>query len=159
LVLAAACPGAEIKTNNQPAQLDIREAGQHSIRVTLKPVSYKAEFPFSPALAERKYATPALSLKEISQPVKARLGSMNVEVLPDPLTIVATTTDGKPIQRIVFGKDGTMSFAIGGQPLLGLGEGGPLPRGNFRTLPVEFDRRGRLEDMRPRWQSDAYLRS
>ena len=37
-----------------------------------------------------------------------------------------------------------------------MGEGGPLPRGNFRTLPIEFDRRGRLEDMRPRWQSDAY---
>ena len=37
-----------------------------------------------------------------------------------------------------------------------MGEGGPLPRGNFRTLPIEFDRRGRFDDMRPRWQSDAY---
>jgi alpha-glucosidase/alpha-D-xyloside xylohydrolase len=81
---------------------------------------------------------------------------LNVEVLPSPLTVIATTSDGKPIQRVVFEDDGNLSFAIGGQPVLGMGEGGPLPRSTFRTLPVEFDRRGRLEDMRPRWQSDAY---
>ena len=56
----------------------------------------------------------------------------------------------------MFEDDGSLSFKIGGQPVLGMGEGGPLPRGNFRALPIEFDRRGRLDDMRPRWQSDAY---
>jgi len=81
---------------------------------------------------------------------------MNVEVLPTPLSIIATTKDGQPIQKLVFEESGNLSFDIGGQPVLGMGEGGPLPRGNFRTLPIEFDRRGRLDDMRPRWQSDAY---
>jgi alpha-glucosidase/alpha-D-xyloside xylohydrolase len=154
--VAASGRAAEIRANNQPAQLDIRPAGEHSIRVTLKPISFQPDFPFTPALAERKYAAPVISLREISQPVRARVGSLNVEVVPTPLTIVATTTDGKPIQTIVFEEDGNLSFRIGGQPVLGMGEGGPLPRRNFRTLPIEFDRRGRLEEMRPRWQSDAY---
>jgi len=147
---------AEIRVNNQPAQLDIRPAGENSIRVTLKPIHFRPDFPYTPALAQREYPAPAISLRGITQAVKARVGSLHVEVLPSPLTIVATSADGKPIQDIVFQDDGNLSFKIGGQPVLGMGEGGPLPRGNFRTLPIEFDRRGRFEDMRPRWQSDAY---
>jgi len=154
--VATAGQAAEIRASNQPAQLDIRPAGENSIRVTLKPISFKPDFPLTPALAERQYAAPVISLREISQPMKARIGGLNVEVLPAPLTIVATSADGKPIQNVVFQEDGNLSFNIGGQPVLGMGEGGPLPRGNFRTLPIEFDRRGRFEDMRPRWQSDAY---
>jgi alpha-glucosidase (family GH31 glycosyl hydrolase) len=153
---AVTLEAVEITASNQPAQLDIRPAGGHSIRVTLKPISFKPEFPFTPALAEREYVPAVISLREISQAVKARVGSLNVEVLPGPVTIVVTSADGKPIQNIVFQEDGNLSFKIGGQPVLGMGEGGPLPRGNFRRQPIEFDRRGRIEEMRPRWQSDAY---
>jgi alpha-glucosidase/alpha-D-xyloside xylohydrolase len=154
--VAATGRAGEIRTNNQPAQLDIRPAGENSIRVTLKAISFKPDFPFTPALVEREYAGPVISLREITKAVKAQVGRLKVEVLPRPLTVVVTNVDDKPIQSIVFQEDGNLSFNIGGQPVLGLGEGGPLPRGDFRTLPIEFDRRGRLEDMRPRWQSDAY---
>src|SRR5262245_17503320 len=152
---AALVQAAEIKTNNEPAQLEIRAAGEHSIRVTLKPLSFQPEFPFTPALAEREYAAPLIRLREITEPVKARVCAIDVEVRPDPLTVVATA-DGKPIQTLTFQDDDRLTFALGGRPVLGMGEGGPLPRANFRTLPIEFDRRGRLEDMQPRWQSDAY---
>ena len=41
--------------------------------------------------------------------------------------------------------------------LLGMGEGGPQPGENWRTEhEIEFDRRGRFHEMRPRWQSNAY---
>jgi alpha-glucosidase/alpha-D-xyloside xylohydrolase len=156
LSVAAIGRADKVRINNQPAQLDVRAAGEHSIRVTLKPLSFKPDFPFTPALAEREYAAASISLREISQAVNAQVGKLNVEVRPNPLTVVVTAADGKPVQEIVFQDDGNLSFTVGGQPVLGMGEGGPLPRGNFRTLPVEFDRRGRLEDMRPRWQSDAY---
>jgi alpha-glucosidase/alpha-D-xyloside xylohydrolase len=156
LCFASTGQAVEIRASNQPAQLDIRPAGQNSIRVTLKPISFKPDFPATPALVERKYAVPSISLREISQPVKRQVGNLNVEILPGPLTIIVTSAEGKPIQNIVFQDDGNLSFKIGGEPVLGMGEGGPLPRGNFRTQPIEFDRRGRLEDMRPRWQSDAY---
>jgi alpha-glucosidase/alpha-D-xyloside xylohydrolase len=156
LAIVAAANAAEIRTNKQPAQLDVRAAGEHSIRVTLKPLDFKGDFPFTPALAEREYPRPAISIREITAPVKARVGSIDVEVRPSPLSIVATRADGEPIQTIVFHEDGNLSFKTGDAPVLGMGEGGPVPRGNFRRLPVEFDRRGRFHAMRPRWQSDAY---
>jgi alpha-glucosidase/alpha-D-xyloside xylohydrolase len=156
LAVAAASNAVGIEINNQPAQLDIRAAGNHSIRITLKLVSFKGDFPFTPALAKREYAAPTISLREITAAVTSKVGSLHVEVLPSPLTVAVNSADGKPVQNIVFQDDGSLSFKIGGQPVLGMGEGGPLPRGNFRTLPIEFDRRGRLEEMRPRWQSDAY---
>ncbi|MEX2142395.1 MAG: TIM-barrel domain-containing protein [Pirellulales bacterium] len=156
LAAAAAARAAEIRANNQRAQLDIRAAGEHSIRVTLKPVAFKPNSPFTPALAEREYPRPAISIREITEPVKTKVGGIHVEVLPDPLAIVVTSADGRPIQHIVFEDDGNLSFKIGDAPVLGMGEGGPLPRGNFRTLPVEFDRRDRFHTMRPRWQSDVY---
>src|SRR5262245_35819369 len=110
LAIVSIGQAAEIKTNNQPAQLDIRPAGARSIRVTLKPLSFKPDFPFTPALVEREYGPPVISLREISQPVKARVGGLHVEVLPSPLTIVATTGDGQPIQNVVFHEDGNLSF-------------------------------------------------
>src|SRR5262249_40594371 len=143
-VIAAVGQAAEIRTGNRQAQLDIRPAGEHSIRVTLKPVDFAPDFPFTPALSPREYAAPAIRLREIARPVKAGGGGLEVEVRPGPLTVVATAADGRPIQTVVFQDDGNLSFKIGGQPVLGMGEGGPLPRGNFRTLPIEFDRRGRL---------------
>ena len=84
---------AQITTAGQPAQLDIRAAGEHSIRITLKPIAFKGEFPFSPALAERKYADPAISLRNIEEPVKKQVGSLNVEVRPSPLRITAIRFD------------------------------------------------------------------
>jgi alpha-glucosidase/alpha-D-xyloside xylohydrolase len=43
-------------------------------------------------------------------------------------------------------------------PVFGLGGGGPRPAAgvDWRKLPVAYDRRGRLHEMLPRWQSDAY---
>src|SRR4029450_7254106 len=90
LFAAAVGQAAEIRANNRPAELDIRPAGEHSIRVTLKPIDFKPDFPFTPALAGREYGAPSLSLREISRPVKARVGGLNVEVRPTPLTVVAT---------------------------------------------------------------------
>ena len=54
-VFVTACPsrGAQITCAGQAAELDIRAAGPHSIRVTLKPSTFADAFPFSPALAER----------------------------------------------------------------------------------------------------------
>jgi alpha-glucosidase/alpha-D-xyloside xylohydrolase len=77
---------------------------------------------------------------------------------PQPLTIRVTTPDGTQLQKLVFQNDNTLSFSVGHAPVLGLGEGGhkPLPDEDWRQQPIEFDRRGRLQEMQPRWQSDAY---
>jgi alpha-glucosidase/alpha-D-xyloside xylohydrolase len=149
---------AEITAAGQPAQLDIRAAGEHSVRVTLKPINFEPDFPFTPALAERAYPAPAISLREINAPVRAKIGNLNVEVRPEPLMVVVTTADGKPVQEITFEEDGNLSFKKSAQPILGLGEGGPQPgpRGNWRQAQIQFDRNGASHQMIPRWESNAY---
>ena len=148
----------EITIANKPAQLDIRSAGTASIRVTLKPISFTDDFPYTPALAEREYSQPAISLRRITKTVTKKIGEITVEVRPSPLTLIITNGKGQSIQRIVFENDGTLSFKTEGQPLLGLGEGGPKPPADspWRDLPVQFDRSGLLDSMQPRWQADAY---
>ena len=147
-----------LTTAGQPAQLDIRQAGSNSLRITLKPVSYADDFPYTPALVERKYASPAISIRELNAPIKKKVGTFMVEIRSAPLTVTVTNARGETIQKLSFQEDGKLSFQTDEQPILGMGEGGPKPeRGaNWRSFPIEFDRRGRLHKMEPRWQSDAY---
>jgi alpha-glucosidase/alpha-D-xyloside xylohydrolase len=150
--------GPQLTTNGEPAQLNIRTAGENSIRVTLKPESFKPDFPNNPALAERRYAAPVISINSIKAPISKKVGKYNVQVSPDPLTITVTDAKNVFIQRVTFGDSGRLFFKTADAPILGMGEGGPRPgRGvNWRSLPVEYDRRGRYHNMQPRWQSDAY---
>ena len=154
--ITAASLAGQITTAGQPAQLDIRPAGRHSIRVTLKTLAFEGEFPYTPALAERKYPDPMISLREISAPVKKQVGILFVEVQPDPLRVIVTNAEGRPIQDVIFDDEGNLTFKISDQPILGMGEGGPQPGQDWRNQDIEFDRRGRIHKMRPRWQSDAY---
>lgn len=153
MLFNAASYAEEITAEGRPAQLDIRAAGKHSVRVTLKPLNLEEEFPFTPALAKRDYPEPSISLRGIKEPVEKAVGNLQVEVRPDPLTVVVRNADDKTVQEVIFKKDGTLSFKLGGQPVLGMGEGGPEGRGRRE---IEFDRRGRLHNMRPRWQSGEY---
>lgn len=156
---AAASPlAAQLTRGGEPAQLDVRQAGEHSIRVTFKPISFEPDSPFSPTLdADRTYPDPAISVRSIDAPIEQRVGSLLVTVQPDPLTIDVRNAAGEPVQNLVFAEDGSVSFDVGDQPVLGMGEGGPQPGEDWRTNhEIELDRRGRFHEMRPRWQSNAY---
>jgi alpha-glucosidase (family GH31 glycosyl hydrolase) len=148
----------QIKAGGQPAQLDIRIAGEGSIRITLKPLSFKDDFVITPALVTRKYPPPFISVRHINSPVKKTAGNFVVEVKTNPLTIAVHNKQGKPIQKLIIDEDGKMSFQLKGGPVLGMGEGGPKPAAGvkWRELAVEYDRRGRYHKMQPRWQADAY---
>jgi alpha-glucosidase/alpha-D-xyloside xylohydrolase len=148
----------QITAAGRPAELDVRAAGAHAVRVTLKPVDYAGDFPFTPAVAEQAWPAPAISLREVTAAVTRRVGSLTVEVRPDPLSLHVTDADGRTVQDLVFEPDGTLSFVEGGAPVLGLGEGGPRPvRGQpWKQRMPQFDRRGSFFRMQPRWQSDAY---
>ncbi len=160
LLLSSGRPAAaqQITAAGQPAQLDIRVAGERSVRVTLKPVSFKGEFPNNPALAERKYSPPVVSVRDLARPLRKRIGSLDVDVRPNPLTLVIRNAAGQLVQEVVFADDGTLSFKLDEHPVLGMGEGGPRPEKgqNWREQRVQFDRRGALDTMEPRWQSDMY---
>ena len=105
LVFTALAPGAgfaqQITAAGRPAQLDIRAAGAVSIRVTLRPVELR-DIPANPAVADRAYPAAQLSLRQLTAPVKRKVGSLNVEVRPNPLTVIVTSASGAPVQEIVF---------------------------------------------------------
>jgi alpha-glucosidase (family GH31 glycosyl hydrolase) len=144
--------------NGKPGRLEIRMAGEHSLRITLKPASFVADFPYTPALAEHNYSKPAISITSIGKKITRQAGNFKVAIAANPLTISVSNKKGQPVQQFVFGKDGALSFTVWNAPVFGLGEGGPKPgkEVNWRQLPVQYDRRGVYDSMQPRWQSDAY---
>ncbi|NCI45191.1 glycoside hydrolase family 31 protein [Sediminibacterium soli] len=148
----------QITAAGQPAELNIRQATPASIRVTLKPLGYTGDFPFTPALVEKKYPAPAITICSLDKPIKKQVGNLTVEIKPNPLTITITNSKGEPVQELRFLDDGRLAFRLDTQPVLGMGEGGPKPeRGvNWRQQPIQFDRRGMMDSMQPRWQADAY---
>jgi alpha-glucosidase/alpha-D-xyloside xylohydrolase len=155
---AQGTPGTPITAAGRPAQLEIRAAGDHSLRITLAPIDGRQGLQDNPALGERRYPAPGLRLRETTGPVRAKIGNLTVEVRPHPLTVGVTNSAGQPVQELVFETNGQLSFRLDGQPVLGMGEGGPRPaRGTpWRDQPVQFDRRGGIDTMEPRWQSDMY---
>ena len=111
----------------QPGQLEVRQAGAHSLRVTLRPASLAKGMPPTPVLAERTYPEPTLRVRELATPLRRRVGSFRVEVRPNPLTVIVTTAAGRRVQHLIFEADGSLSFALDADPVLGMGEGGPRP--------------------------------
>ncbi len=160
-LLSASATGQQstpITTAGQPAQLDIRVAGAHSLRITLKPVSFTGDFPATPAVADRSWPAPAISLRSLAARIERAVGRFRVDVEPSPLRVTVRDAGGRVIQTLRFEADGPLTFDIGDGPVLGMGEGGPRPaRGTpWREQPVQFDRRGALDTMEPRWQADMY---
>ena len=157
-VAGSSARAQQITSAGRPAQLDIRAAGEASIRVTLVPIDVGNRALYTPALAERRYAEPAISMRTIASPVRRRIASLMVEVRADPLTVNVTNQRGQLVQQLVFEQDGTLSFRLDEAPVLGMGEGGPRsePGKPWREQPIQFDRRGMLDTMEPRWQSGAY---
>ena len=142
----------DITRGGKPAELTVTSSGAHSVRVTLKPLGM--ELPPSPSLLKLEIKDPAISLREIEVPVKARVGALDVEITPTPLTVLVRSATGREIQKLVFDeKMGRVSFTVGDAPVLGLGEGGQQPGKGGGPLGVQFDRRGKLDVMRPGWGS------
>ncbi|MDH3719609.1 MAG: hypothetical protein OES79_15920, partial [Planctomycetota bacterium] len=141
------------------ARLDIRAAGEAAVRVTIRPIDSKQAFPYTPALIQRDYPKPVITLQKLDsnfKPRKAKVGHLTVEVTAKPLTVLVTTSDNKPVQKITFAPDGKMSFVLDGHPVLGLGEGGPKQSDKWQDDKVEFDRRGRAHTLQPRYDTKAY---
>jgi alpha-glucosidase/alpha-D-xyloside xylohydrolase len=150
-----AAPGAwaaNITRGGQPADLTVTSGGAHSVRVTLKPVGLA--LPPSPSLLTLEINNPTVRLRTIEKPVQARVGALDVEITPAPLTVLVKSATGREIQKLVFDeKTGNVSFSIGDAPVLGLGEGGQQPGRGGGPLGIQFDRRGKLDMMRPGWGS------
>src|SRR5580658_3479585 len=93
---AIAAPGVwaeNVTRGAQPAELTVTSGGAHSIRVTLKPVGMV--LPPSPSLLNLEIKNPTISLRTIERPVKARVGALDVEITPWPLTVLVKSATGR----------------------------------------------------------------
>ncbi|MBW0177279.1 TIM-barrel domain-containing protein [Sediminibacterium sp.] len=146
-------------SNGEAAELLISKSGEHAIRVTFKPVSYEKPLPLNPALATNASYAPVLKLRSIENTVHQTIGKLKISITGNPLTVKVFDQQQKLIQQLVFQENGWIAFDLKGkEKVLGMGEGGPKPvRGvNWRNSVVQFDRRGTMDSMQPRWQGDAY---
>ncbi|MES2920327.1 MAG: TIM-barrel domain-containing protein [Verrucomicrobiota bacterium] len=158
LVLLSPAHAEPIRIGGKPVEISVRGASENAVRVTVRPVGHPQDFPDNPALTGRDYPAPAIRLTEIEKPVAAAIGKLRVEILPHPLAVRVSGADGVLIQNLNLRDDGGVAFRTDDQPILGLGEGGPMPEKgeDWRKSTVEFDRSGRLHPMEPRWQPGAY---
>ena len=147
----------DIRSAGRPAVLEIRPAGENAVRISLMPASMNGLLPPTPLLAEgRNDPAPILRVERAAGPLSAETGNLKIEVSAEPLAVTVREKSGRLVQTIVFAGDGNVSFRLDGQPVLGLGEGGPRMTGDWRSQPIEFDRLGRYHEMIPRWQANAY---
>ena len=156
LSLNACSQRQQLEFYGRSMQLQIRESGDRSIRITLIPVNLDDDLSHNPVLSDIEYPDPIINIRELSSPLEKEVGNFLINVLPEPLRIVVHNNQGDLIQELTFSDNGQLAFKLDDQPVLGMGEGGPRLGEDWRNDTVEFDRRGRLHKMEPRWQANAY---
>lgn len=157
-ILGSCTQPQPITTMGQPAQLQIGAAGNHALRITLKPQKYDMESYGHIVFEDKTKTEYAIDITELNGTLTKSINGLAVNVSGNPLTVTVKNNMGDLVQELVFEADGNVSFAIDESPILGLGEGGPRPEKdtNWREDSVEYDRKGRLHKMLPRWQANAY---
>jgi len=85
-MLTPGAGAAELTRGGQPAELTIAAGGAHGVRVTLKPVGM--ELPASPSLLDLEIKEPVIKVRTIENSVRARVGALDVEIIPLPLTVI-----------------------------------------------------------------------
>ncbi|WP_340114545.1 glycoside hydrolase family 31 protein [Maribellus mangrovi] len=155
LILLSSC-GQRLEILDQEVRLNVRETGDHSVRITITPTDFENEFPYTPALIEREYSGTSFRITKLGRTMNKKVGNMSVVITNDPLKVQVSDKQGRIIQRLTFLDDGSVLFDIDDNPILGMGEGGPRMGKDWENEKIEFDRRGRYHKMEPRWQSNAY---
>ncbi|MES2005879.1 MAG: TIM-barrel domain-containing protein [Bacteroidota bacterium] len=149
----------QITTAEAPAELLIRKISNECIRITLQPLSYTNHVLNNPALVGDAYPEPVIRINTLAKEMSKQVGNLSIHIKNSPLTITVTNGKGQVVQELVFENNRSLSFTFqGNEKVLGLGEGGPkpVPGTNWRLQPVQYDRRGSMDSMQPRWQGDAY---
>lgn len=141
------------------SELVVTAVEDGALRITLAPAGTHGDLPPNPAIDLEGLPEPALRLSADGDGrSETTVAGLRVAASTSPLTVTISRPNGTAVQTLVFEPDGSVAFELGDAPVLGLGEGGPrFERGaEWRQAPVEFDRRGRLAEMAPRWQSNMY---
>src|SRR5262245_31955671 len=107
-----------VGANTSRADLTLRPSGEHGVRITL--ADKESEPKLNPALVEQSFSGNGVRLKTGESKSKIQVGQLVVRVTNDPLTVRVEDQMGRLIQELEFGEGGTISFALGNGPVLGL---------------------------------------
>lgn len=123
----------------QQIELRIASVGPYTTRIGLIPLQngHPVEVSSDGSLVSDAWPSSTTILRDSSRTEPVVAGNYRIQISNNPLTLSIAAFDGHPIQSLKVDADrGTVSFAIGSELLLGLGEGGR-----------QFDRRGSMDTM------------
>src|SRR5580700_3941188 len=118
-------------------EIQVASISAQTLRLSVLPVANGrvSAVPMNGSLAQRSWGTVVAKLRGELRAQTVKLGDLSVGISPDPLTFSIANAKGETVQRFTVDQTtGSVSFASGDSPLLGLGEGGP-----------QFDRRGSVD--------------
>jgi alpha-glucosidase (family GH31 glycosyl hydrolase) len=131
--------GAGLRIAGRDVEIQLTSVSPHTFRLTVLPVQdgKLADVADDGTLLHTAFGPPAAKFRNSAAARTVKLGDLRVAFTPQPLAFTVSTAKGEKVQRIQIDQDtAVLSFATGGAPILGLGEGGP-----------QFDRRGNTERM------------
>ena len=124
---------------NRDFEIQVASISAQTLRLSVLPVANGrvSGVPMNGSLVQPSWGTVVAKLRGESRAQTVKLGDLSVGISPDPLTFSIANAKGETVQRFTVDQTtGSVSFASGDSPLLGLGEGGP-----------QFDRRGSVDHM------------
>jgi alpha-glucosidase/alpha-D-xyloside xylohydrolase len=124
----------------QEIEIRVASVSSHAVRIGLIPVvnGDPVEVASDGSLPNDEWPIGFVRMRDGSKAEPIAAGDLRVRISHDPLEFAIQSLDGSAIQNLKVDADtGTVSFAIGSGPVLGLGEGGR-----------QFDRRGSIDAMR-----------
>ena len=131
--------GALLQDSAEDREIQITSVSEHTVRLSVVPVreGKKKTVPVDGSLVQTIGGQSIATLRSNSAAQEFQAGNLKVHVSPSPLVFAISNRRGAQVQRVeIDAATGTVSFATGDSPLLGLGEGGP-----------QFDRRGSTDSM------------
>ena len=131
---------APIRIADRPVEIALAQISSRTLRFSLAPIEngQPVAIPDDGSILQSGWVAPRVRFRTLSRKESISIGELKVAINPDPLTIIASYEDGRPVQQLRIDKQtGTVFFNLGDCPVLGFGEGGP-----------QFDRRGHKDEMR-----------
>jgi len=139
-----------ILVTGRPVEIAVSQVSAETVRIIVLPIEdgRVQPVPQDGSLVHPAWNPPRARLRRLVREERVQCGNVVVKLSPDPLAVHVETRDGRLVQHLrLDSQTGSLSFLLGDQPLLGLGQGGP-----------QFDRRGSLDRMRS-GQSGYMLRT
>lgn len=135
----ATAASALLQESPSDQEIQVASISEHTVRLSVVRMrdGQTVAIPLDGSLVQTTGRGPITRLLSNSTAQEVQTGNYQVHVSPNPVVFTISNRMGNQIQRFeIEPRSGTVSFATGNSPLLGLGEGGP-----------QFDRRGSTDAM------------